>query len=168
MTIIYKKATSEDGQSLNRYFQKLYRENIPHVLHKSGPILSREAEFIRNHSGRAGALFIAQDGNTIAGISSLRRYTHHQLDHCAFVTLSVLKEYRRQGIGRALMEEVISWARQEQLHRIELSVITDNRSAVRVYERVGFQAEGIKRDKVRIGSTYHDIMLMALLLTEQK
>lgn len=50
-----------------------------------------------------------------------------------------------KGYGRMMLEEVLDWARQRQLRRVELSVAVSNERAIRLYEKVGFQQEGILR-----------------------
>lgn len=50
-----------------------------------------------------------------------------------------------KGYGRMMLEEVLDWARQRQLRRVELSVAVSNERAIRLYEKVGFQQEGVLR-----------------------
>lgn len=53
--------------------------------------------------------------------------------------MAVLKEYRQQGIGWLLMQEIISLARQQGLLRLALSAQTH---AIEFYQRLGFIAQG--------------------------
>jgi RimJ/RimL family protein N-acetyltransferase len=52
------------------------------------------------------------------------------------------------------------------LHRIELEVFLDNSRAIAVYERVGFQHEGRRREAAYKGGRYHDSLVMGLLRQE--
>ena len=63
------------------------------------------------------------------------------------------------------MHEAIAWARQRSLHRVELTVVADNHRAIRLYEKVGFQREGLKRENY-LGEDrkYHDEVVMGMLL----
>src|SRR6266536_827351 len=54
-------------------------------------------------------------------------------------------EARGRGVGRALLESVIGWARSLALDRLELWVTEGNGSAMRLYERAGFADTG-RRD----------------------
>ena len=54
-------------------------------------------------------------------------------------------EARGRGVGRALLESVIAWARSLALDRLELWVTKGNGAAVRLYERAGFADTG-RRD----------------------
>ena len=54
-------------------------------------------------------------------------------------------EARGRGVGRALLESVIAWARSRALDRLELWVTKGNVAAARLYERAGFADTG-RRD----------------------
>ena len=53
--------------------------------------------------------------------------------------LSVLPEKRRQGYGRALVEHVVSKAREQSLPAIHIGVIAEHDDLVRWYEQLGFE-----------------------------
>ena len=50
-----------------------------------------------------------------------------------------------------------------RLHRITLWVALANEAAIRVYEKVGFEREGVARESFREGGRWHDMVLMGLL-----
>ena len=50
----------------------------------------------------------------------------------------VAPDTRRQGVGRALLEAVVGWARSAGAHTLVLDVTSGNSEAVRLYERAGF------------------------------
>ena len=54
------------------------------------------------------------------------------------ITIDVHPDFRRQGLGRRLMEEVEARARQRQVRRTHLQVAVDNRAAQSLYESLGF------------------------------
>jgi ribosomal protein S18 acetylase RimI-like enzyme len=86
------------------------------------------------------------------------------MSHVARMGMAVAKEYRRQGIGRRLMESVIDKARRKRLEKIELSVYSTNQGAVALYLAAGFVVEGKKRRGRLVDGTYDDILLMGLFL----
>lgn len=49
---------------------------------------------------------------------------------------------RRCGIGRALIDAVVDWARRRGTGRIRLTVTSNNMAAIRLYERTGFCMTG--------------------------
>ncbi len=73
--------------------------------------------------------------------------------------------YQHLGLGTWMMEESINLARDRGLHRIGLSVVADNKPAVRLYEKVGFQHEGVRK-QAHYGDDgqYHDMVEMGIVL----
>lgn len=49
------------------------------------------------------------------------------------------------------------------LHRIELEVLAYNTRAVHVYEKLGFEQEGIRREACYFNHRYYDVITMSLL-----
>jgi len=52
------------------------------------------------------------------------------------------------------------------LHRIYLSVVTENKSAIRLYERLGFVEEGIEKDMHLYNFKYYDVIRYRMLEDE--
>jgi ribosomal protein S18 acetylase RimI-like enzyme len=51
--------------------------------------------------------------------------------------------YRRQGIGRALMEYAQAWAKERGYTQIGLQVFTTNQPAIDLYQQLGYQPRSI-------------------------
>ena len=75
------------------------------------------------------------------------------------VSVAVLNEHRNQGLGKALMLEGINGVITRKTDEIYLEVRVSNESAVRMYERLGFQIKSRLRAYYRDGE---DAYLMAL------
>ena len=85
------------------------------------------------------------------------------MTHSSWLALGVRRDFRRRGIGRRLMDGVIEKAWQSGLERIELIVWADNRPAIDLYEKLGFQREGVLRNFRFLDGKYTDAVMMALL-----
>jgi ribosomal protein S18 acetylase RimI-like enzyme len=115
---------------------------------------------VRNHAFGA---FI--DARQLIGVAILRREQRVKTGHKAFVFgMYVLPEHRRQGVGRALLETVISRATELGVRQVNLSVTHANKAAVRLYESCGFERFGLEKDAFRIGHDFYDVAHMALRL----
>jgi RimJ/RimL family protein N-acetyltransferase len=109
------------------------------------------------------AVFVAEaDGAEIVGRLSLARDPHPASRHVADLGLMVAADFRRRGVGRALLEQAVDWARQAGIRKLELHVFPHNDAAVALYERFGFRREGYRRGHYRRGEEYVDAILMAL------
>jgi ribosomal protein S18 acetylase RimI-like enzyme len=68
---------------------------------------------------------------------------------------------RNLGVGRLLLGAVLDVARQT-VELIQLSVVSDNRPARRLYESAGFLEFGLETKASKYGDRYYDEALMAL------
>lgn len=59
--------------------------------------------------------------------------------------LAVHPAYRRQGIGRSLVQAVIDEARRQGSARVTLEVRKSNEVAQRLYQSLGFVASGVRK-----------------------
>jgi ribosomal-protein-alanine N-acetyltransferase len=59
--------------------------------------------------------------------------------------LAVHVDYRRRGIARILLKQVVSEARRQSIIRVMLEVRRSNLPAQRLYEGMGFSATGIRK-----------------------
>jgi len=55
------------------------------------------------------------------------------------------RAWRRRGVGRALLQEVISWGRERRLRRLGLWAPSHNPAAIALYRRAGFRNTGDQR-----------------------
>jgi RimJ/RimL family protein N-acetyltransferase len=114
------------------------------------------------------AVFVAESDEGIVGRLSIARDAHPASSHVADLGLMVAHGKRRQGIGTALIEEAIAWARASDIHKLELHVFPHNEPAIALYEKLGFEREGYRKSHYRRGRGYVDAILMALDLTESR
>jgi len=77
----------------------------------------------------------------------------------------VCESARGQGIGRALVAGVLEIAREE-VEIVELTVVSENAPARRLYESFGFREYGLEMRSLRQGDRYYDEVLMALDFSE--
>jgi RimJ/RimL family protein N-acetyltransferase len=77
--------------------------------------------------------------------------------------IALIPSARHLGIGAKLMGVTIAAAWCKGFTRIELTVRADNKNAKALYERLGFETEGIMRRAFQIDGAYSDCYSMALL-----
>jgi putative acetyltransferase len=86
------------------------------------------------------------------------------LAHTLTLGISVARDWRNQGVGRALLLAALAYCQQTPaVHRLELEVITTNARAIHLYERLGFQREGIRRQALKKHGHFVDLLLMSHL-----
>ena len=110
------------------------------------------------------AVFVAEEDGRIVGRLSLARDQHPASYHVADLGLMVAATHRRRGIGRALLDAAVEWARESGVQKLELHVFPYNEPAIRLYEGYGFEREGYRRAHYRRAGEYVDAIVMALVL----
>ena len=58
------------------------------------------------------------------------------------ISMWVAPDARRQGVGGALIDAIIDWARSSGLNRLLLDVADNNGAAIDLYARKGFEPNG--------------------------
>ena len=133
------------------------------------PYQSRDAVRQKLENPPAGMhrlVAIGEDGSAV-GLLGLHTYQGRR-SHVGGIGLMVHDERVRQGIGSKLMEAMIELAEGWLgLERIELTVYTDN-PAIRLYEKYGFEREGIHKAYARRDGEYIDSYFMARVRTRLK
>jgi RimJ/RimL family protein N-acetyltransferase len=119
----------------------------------------RYLKAIRRHPD--AAVFVAEENGGIIGRLSVSRDAHPASEHVADLGLMVARDHRRRGIGLALMEAAEDWARRVGVRKLELHVFPHNTPAIALYERLGYEREGLRRAHYRRGNDLIDAILMA-------
>jgi ribosomal protein S18 acetylase RimI-like enzyme len=63
--------------------------------------------------------------------------------HAHIFLLYVMPEYRRQGIGSALMRHAEDWARARGDRQLGLQVFYNNQAALSLYHKLGYQTQSL-------------------------
>lgn len=81
--------------------------------------------------------------------------------HVGTLAICIADGWRDVGIGSVLVAAALDWAAERELRKVALGVFPDNERAIAVYERAGFQREGVRRMQYRSGDEFRDEVLMA-------
>lgn len=111
-----------------------------------------------------GCYLVASHEGALVGHAMLDPLGLETVRHVAFLTLAVHPGSQGQGVGRALLGELVAWARSAPaLEKIELNVRAGNTAALALYRAMGFEEEGRKKRRLKIGpGQYLDDIVMGL------
>jgi putative acetyltransferase len=110
-------------------------------------------------------ILLASEAQRIVGHLQISLATSPRFRGTGDLFIYLHQDFQNAGLGAALMNEGIALARARRMHRIELTVIADNHRAIRLYEKVGFRREGLKRENyLAEDGKYHDEVVMGILL----
>lgn len=98
------------------------------------------------------------EAGALAGFVALIHPQRKKLRHGAELAgMYVAPEFRRRGLGAALLRAVIAHARSiDGLRQLELSVNATNAEAKALYRAAGFATWGVQPQALRIDGTFHD------------
>ena len=114
---------------------------------------------------KSGAIMIAQARDEQIGMSGIVRGHWPKTQHSGNLWgMYVKPDWRGHKIGDAIVSGCTTWAIENKLTVITLEVTSSNNSAIRCYNRCGFEAYGIAPKAIFYNGTYYDNMLMAKLI----
>jgi ribosomal protein S18 acetylase RimI-like enzyme len=120
--------------------------------------------FVRDSVADDAVQFVALGGATVIGWADIFPAWADAVKHCGTLGMGVAAAYRGQGIGERLLRACLAKAPSKGITRITLEARADNQRAIKLYERVGFQHEALKRNAMRFDGVYYDTLQMSLLL----
>jgi RimJ/RimL family protein N-acetyltransferase len=163
MTVVIRPADPSDAPALVRLGTEVGREPEGWLITADGwRSVGDERRYLRAlRRFPDAAVFVAEDEGRVVGRLSVARDQHPASSHVADLGLMVAASHRRRGIGRALLEAAVGWAREADVRKLELHVFPHNEPAIRLYEEFGFEREGYRRAHYRRGRGYVDAILMA-------
>ncbi|MCM3586717.1 GNAT family N-acetyltransferase [Mesobacillus maritimus] len=109
-------------------------------------------------------IIVAEKDNHLLGYLLVIGGSAKRNQHSAYIVIGILKKYRGQGNGKKLFAYLDKWATEHKIHRLELTVVKDNESGVKLYKRMGFKIEGLKKHSLFIEGRFRDEYYMAKLL----
>ena len=125
----------------------------------------RSLESVREQLTKSGAgdhLLVAEIEGEVVGVIGLHTSSRPRVNHKAEVGMMVRDDWKGKGVGAALMQAVIELAdKWLNLTRIELTVFTDNESAIALYRKFGFEIEGTLRKYAFRDGEFVDAFAMA-------
>lgn len=119
---------------------------------------------IKNINCSNSLSLVTEENENIVGFLSAERGFAKRINHSAYIVIGILKNYRGKKIGRKLFEELEKWAVENSITRLELTVMTHNVVAIRLYEKMGFKIEGLKEKSLIVDGKYVDEYYMGKIL----
>jgi putative acetyltransferase len=120
-------------------------------------------EHVNREDSQRHYLAAVLDGRVVGAVNLSHR-ARARLTHSGQVGLMVNQDYWGQGIGSRLMAAALDIADNWLgLKRVELGVFTENSAAIHLYEKLGFEREGVKRRAAHGPDGWQDEIVMARL-----
>lgn len=148
--------TDDDHTGFSDLAHALYCHQFPHAVEY--PVSHPEIEdyiqsLLQIHAGQGVILTVSVEQELCGFVCLQEPVKPKQVDAVGdsrYVFLSdlfVSRQYRKQGLGTALLHAAEAWAVEPGSKKIVLRVMGDNKMAIRFYERHQFQSQFMVMNK---------------------
>lgn len=133
MTVSYDELTRDDAARCAELEELLFGGDDPWP----------EAAFVRELAAAHNHYVAARVGDTLVGYAGIARLGRVPPFEYEIHTIGVDPAYQRHGIGRALMDRLLSLVEPQAV--VYLEVRTDNDPAISLYRSLGFVTVGLRK-----------------------
>jgi RimJ/RimL family protein N-acetyltransferase len=164
--ILLRRATGDDAREILLRIDRIAAEsrNMSMQPGEFPMTLSEERDYLNNLLRSENRIFfVAVDQNRIVGECSFHGGPYQRIRHQGLLGMSVDRSHWGLGIGRALLQALIDWARATGIIRkLNLRVMVYNRRAIALYRKMGFVEEGRHSRTFLIDGDFNDDISMGL------
>lgn len=163
--ILLRNAVAEDVEMMKDFL---------HIVSGETRFLSREADeveltaeqelsFIEQHNNSPRDLLIIAfvDGEYAGNCNFNAKSRSRRNAHRAGMGIALFQRYTGMGLGRVLMDRMIRYAKESGFEQMELTVVSTNERAIKLYKSFGFKECGRMPDSNKYDDgTYLDDVFM--------
>lgn len=124
-------------------------------------VVDSEGVLLRHNELESRIFFVACVDGEVVGWVHLKHPEMDKLAHTAQLTLGVLEEYRRHGIGSHLLERGLEWATTQGTEKIYNSIPSTNEGAIAFLETHGWDTEAVRERHYQFEDEAIDEVMMA-------
>ncbi|MCG7983202.1 MAG: GNAT family N-acetyltransferase [Candidatus Thiodiazotropha lotti] len=147
---------------LNRQIDLETKNMLLEPQERTTTLDQQEAIINKIESRKNQVIFIAEKDLKIVGFTVASGGDFVRNRQTASLVIGVRCSWWGMGIGRSLLNAIRQWAMNNSIHRLELTVRTDNSRAVSLYKSIGFVVEGRRVESLFVDGNYVDEYYMAM------
>lgn len=166
MNVSIRPASADEAEAIWNMMYALDQETTYMLYEPNERVknIDRIKSVIQDTVEGSNLFLIAKDRQTPVGYISAQKGSLNKIRHSAYIVIGIRAAYRNQGIGTRFFKELDLWAKNNQVTRLELTVMCPNLAARSLYEKNGFVIEGTKKNAIFSGGVFTDEYYMAKLL----
>ena len=152
-TVMLRNERPEDSAALIEYLRTTSAET-PYLIREPEEITITEAQenqFIQAKIDAERELMLVAfiDGKHIGNCSLMSIAPYKRYSHRCDVAIALYKEFCGCGIGKAMLQTVLDVAKNIGYEQAELEVMAENKDAIAMYEKLGFEKFGTFPDNMK-------------------
>ncbi|XJS10218.1 GNAT family N-acetyltransferase [Aerococcaceae bacterium WGS1372] len=164
---IFRVAQPKDAKAIIGLLNEVAKESPYLTLNPEGvdTTVDEQVELIRRYNeSNHSIMLVAESDDQIVGMATVYAIDNYRQKHVGEIGVSIVHEYWGYGIGSILTEELIEFARQSGMKVLTLEVVTENKRAINLYEKYGFNIVGTLSKRLRHNYHYFDTFVMELMI----
>jgi len=143
---LIRKPDDNDAEKIIQYSKLLFAstDQVLTTLEEYTITVAEEKIWINNSLQNPAAITLVAEANeSIIGLLFFVPLTKKKNRHMGEFGVNVHPDYQAKGIGRALVETLLNWAKgNSQIEKVFLNVLATNSNAIKLYKDLGFTEEG--------------------------
>lgn len=162
--MLIREIELDDAESFVNLIKKVESES-KFMLFESGERRISPEEQVKRievmRKSENSTIFIAEEDHQLIGYLIAIGGNANRNKHSVYLVIGVLAKYRGLGVGTQLFEQLVKWATEHNVYRLELTVVTSNEAGISFYKKMGFDIEGTKRHSLYIDGNFVDEYYMS-------
>jgi RimJ/RimL family protein N-acetyltransferase len=158
---LIRRARPRDAEAVIAHVNAIGAEGIYLMTERLRLTPKEERAVFRRADGVVELFLVATVDDEIVGSANFSRGRQSKNRHVADLGIALRKDVRGRGLGMAMMQVGIRWARSVGIRKLSLGVFATNRPARRLYRKLGFAQEGRLRGEVILRGKPVDELILA-------
>lgn len=158
-SVVIRSLREKDFGSFYEAVKELADEKTFVVYHKINEQAQKNI-FSLMLKSKNDIIIAAEADKKIIALCSIRGKFGDVKEHIGFLVIWVLKKWRNNGLGRALIDEALILAKN-RFEVLRLDVSVKNKNAIELYRKFGFKKECLMKREWKMPDGYHDSYIMS-------
>lgn len=137
MQLLIRKINKEDDPIIEKIIKSVL---VEHKMNKPGTIYYDDTLtcMAETHAAPRSIYYVGMVNGIMTGGAGIYPTDGLPPDTCELVKMYILPEARGKGVGKALVDKCITFAKEQGYKKVYLETMEELKNAVNMYERSGF------------------------------
>lgn len=160
-----RMARSDDAEAIRAIFSLEVLDST-NVFELVAPTLVEQRRWLDDHTGTHPCVVAVDERGSVVGYASLSPYRARPGYRTTVEdSVYVHRDHQQQGVGRALLQELITLANAHGFHAVIGRVVGHNEASIGLHLQLGFGEVGVEREVGRKFGQWLDVVVLQRLLS---